>query len=156
MTQATITVTADTSTIRRILSILEGEARNKAGLTEDELHNFVRSLSLSSNCQEVVRTIAVFSNRGESISRAALRRLLVFEGDRTPDDTQLNGVIGTIGKRWKEFASGENPFVGRRNSADQDWACRIDAGLAERLVRELQDQAHRWPAQLSDSQTLRG
>jgi hypothetical protein len=142
---ATITVTADTGTIRRILSILEEERRSQTYITDDELQGFIRSLN--NNCQDVVRSVAVSSSKGGSVSRTALRNMVVFDDDQSPDDTRLNGVIGTIGKWWKKRASGENPFVGRWDSTDQDWAYQIDKELAERLVRELQDQADGWRAQ---------
>jgi hypothetical protein len=142
--QATITVTAGVDTIRRILAIIEDEQQNESDVTDDQLHKFVQSLN--ERCRDVVAIISVSSLKGKAISRTALRGAVAFGQDRAANDTELNGVIGTIGRRWKQFMSAPNPFVARPKSGDSDWMYQIDIELAERLYQELKEQADRWRA----------
>src|SRR5438105_9278236 len=129
MTQATISVTADTSVIRRILAILD-DGESDSPPTIQVVGRFVGSLN--DNCREAVVAIARLSQQHKAISRTQLAQTV------SVSDAQLNGVVGTIGKRWAQFIGGDNPFIGRRASLEQDWQYQIDAALAQQLIVELQ------------------
>lgn len=142
MTEATVTITADTKTIQRILSILEESYVHGDGVISDRLlREFVRSLS--ENCRQVVETVSGSSRQGDSIKRSALLQGVIFE-----DDAQLTGVVGAIGKRWAQFIDQPNPFVGYRRATDNEPSYKIDQELAERLTLELVREADEWRQQL--------
>jgi hypothetical protein len=62
------------------------------------------------------------------------------------DDGMLNGVIGSIGRRWHEaFPTTANPFQGRRIAPHADeWFYVLPQDLAGPLQHELLADANVW------------
>jgi hypothetical protein len=147
--QVTLTVTADTLTVKRILALLEENPTNPSPVRDDQLREFLSKLN--NPCWEVVQTIAGWSLKGDAISRAALLRAVTLSanagGKAFEQEAQLTGVLGAIGKWWAQFMRQPNPFVGRRSSASAEPDFLIDSELAARILEIMKAHADAWRRQ---------
>jgi hypothetical protein len=107
----TVGAGGDAATLRRILSVLDDTAEDppmdSAPWPLVSVRKFVRSLNTS--CREAMTSIAGRSMTSHPTSRTQL----ISESSYVNNDGELNGVIGTVGRRWHEaFPTIETRFRG--------------------------------------------
>jgi hypothetical protein len=126
---ATLTVTATTGTIRRVLDLLDAETREGSvvvtppgGPPDDRLAAFARVLTPLG--RPVVRAIAEASQSGEVVARQKLPAVVAI--GQTPGPSELNGALGTAGVRWNRLVGTANPFRGRVDPALRDRVHGVD------------------------------
>jgi hypothetical protein len=130
MAQATITITADVDTIRRILGVLDDGGAGEP--TDAALRRFIGSLT--EGCRQVVVHIAANSRSGDPTTRLALMQGVAMENGQNPDDEQLNGLLGAIGVRWRGAGFERNPFRPLPGRSGQSLEYQIDSDLAEQIL----------------------
>lgn len=124
--ELTLSIQGSPAEIRDVLDALERAGRSPTELTDRRLHRFVHHASPP--MLAVIKAVAAASAQEEAITRPQLMAAI-----RTKEESELNGVLGSIGRAWARVVGGDNPFLGA-DGPEGGVAYRIDSDLARRIL----------------------
>ena len=137
MDQVSITLCGSPSEIRDVLEywISRDPPRIDRGTSDPQPPDLERfSHALTTDGRSVAAEIARVSL---SKQRSIQADLISACGIKT--DQELYGILGGIGKCWKQASGAANPFQGKWDSEKDEWFREIDPRLARAIYDALND-----------------